>query len=82
MWYQNLDQSYRVVNFIEDVKEWEQEGFLDERIWTQLANKIEQGVLPISPELIKPKEPSPGIPSEEGNLAPKLDILKINLIVV
>ena len=68
LWYQSLEHSYRVENFIEDVKEWEQEGFLDEKIWTRLAQKIDLGVLPELPKKTVPKEQPSIIPSKEGKL--------------
>ena len=56
------------MNFIEDVKEWEQEDFLDEKIWTHLAQKIDEAIIPRSVEMTKLKKDSLIIPSKEGNL--------------
>ena len=56
------------MDFIEDVNEWEQEGFLDEKIWSHLAYKIDQSILPRSPEQMTPKEQPFIIPSKEGKL--------------
>ena len=80
LWYQNLEDNYRVVNFIEDVKEWEQEGFLDHKIWAQLAQKIDQGVLPRSPTKFK-EEPSK-ISTKEGNLIKKRSIQNNWILIV
>ena len=68
LWYQGFGQNLKVMDFIEDVNEWEQEGFLDEKIWSHLAHKIDQSILPRSPEQMTPKEQPFIIPSEEGKL--------------
>ena len=42
----------------------EQEGFMDEKIWTHLVNRIESETLLKSPELMKPKKSSSEILDE------------------
>ena len=69
LWYQGFGQILKVVDFIKDVRNWAQEGFLDEKIWIHLAQTIDLDMLPDSPEQRIPKEQPSIIPSKEGNLA-------------
>ena len=46
-WYQSLPRWYTVKDFMVDVNQWYQEGYVDRDIWGHLQKYVKADVLPV-----------------------------------
>ena len=48
LWYQSLPRDYFVKDFVLDVAQWHEEGYVDRDIWSHLQKYVKADVLSVS----------------------------------
>ena len=48
LWHEQLDPSFTVKQFVEEITVWERKGFVEPDIWTSLESSLPSQLLPSS----------------------------------
>ena len=49
MWVQQLDETFTVGQFMEEIAKWKSEGFTDNDLWKSLEHYVQPDLLPTLP---------------------------------